>query len=74
MPTVNNDFIEEAKVILNLSGLTLEEKLNIIIYINELEKIRYNIIKLKRGDNKVALKVIIYNAKEIYSEDYKRKL
>jgi len=34
MPTVNNDFIEEAKVILNLSGLTLEEKLNIIIYIN----------------------------------------
>lgn len=31
MPTVNQEFIEEAKKILSLSGLTLEEKLNIII-------------------------------------------
>lgn len=34
MPTVNKEFIEEAKRILAISGLTLEEKLNIIIYIN----------------------------------------
>lgn len=34
MPTVDQQFIDEAKAILNLSGLTLEEKLNIIIYIN----------------------------------------
>lgn len=34
MPTVNSDFIEEAKKILSIEGLTLEERLNIIIYIN----------------------------------------
>lgn len=34
MPTVDQQFIDEAKAILQLSGLTLEEKLNIIIYIN----------------------------------------
>lgn len=34
MPQVNPDFIEEAKRILEIEELTLEEKLNIILYIN----------------------------------------
>lgn len=34
MPTVDQEFIDEAKGILDLPSLTLEEKLNIIIYIN----------------------------------------
>ena len=34
MPTVNQEFIEEAKKILSIESLTLEERLNIIIYIN----------------------------------------
>lgn len=33
MPTVNQEYIEQAKRILEIEELTLEERLNLIIYI-----------------------------------------